>query len=557
MRKSIHSIIAILAVVLLIGGCAEEKKDFEQAAFDLESVDALGKYIVVLKPGADARGLAVASGVTPSHVFSTVLNGFAVELPAAAVEALSRNPNVDYIAVDREVQAYEQTIPTGISRMGVLANEIARLDGIDGDGERVNVNVAVLDTGIDLDHEDLNVVGGVNCNAKSRSYDDEHGHGSHVAGTIGALDNNIGVVGVAPGANLYAVRVLDRKGSGYTSDIICGIDWVAQRADTIKIANMSLGGPGADDGDCGNTNDDPEHQAICNAVSAGVTFIVAAGNEADDAANHTPAAYDEVITVSALADFNGLPGGGAVPTCRTDQDDSLADFSNFGPDVDVMAPGVCIYSTHLRGGYETMSGTSMATPHVAGAAALILAETPTLSAAQLRHEILTRSTSTPCASEDGTCDDDPDHVQEPFSLMGPLPEAVCGDGMCFGDEDCLSCSEDCGACPYCGDGLCNGDDTCGSCEIDCGACPTCGDGVCNGDETCDSCEDDCGACGAPGGMCAPCTYNSDCESGLCLYAGQTYCTVRCSVKKNDCPAGSTCTRVTGIPVCIADSGCPL
>jgi subtilisin len=554
MRKSIHSIITMLAAILLLGGCAEEKKEFEQAAFELQSVDALGKYIVVLKPGADARGLAVASGVTPSHVFSRVLNGFAVELPAPAVEALSKNPNVEYIAVDREVQAYDQTVPTGVQRMGVLANEIAAIDGID---ERVNVNVAVLDTGIDLDHEDLNVVGGVNCNAKSRTYDDEYGHGTHVAGTIGALDNGIGAVGVAPGANLYAVRVLDRKGSGYASDIICGIEWVAERADTIKIANMSLGGPGADDGNCGYTNKDPEHQAICNAVSAGVTFIVAAGNESDDAANHTPAAFDEVITVSALADFNGLPGGGAAPTCRTDEDDSLANFSNFGPDVDIMAPGVCIYSTHLRGGYETMSGTSMATPHVAGAAALILAENPSLSAAQLRHELLTRTDPAPCASSDGVCVDDPDSVQEPFSLMGALVEAVCGDGLCFGDEDCLTCDADCGACPYCGDGDCNGTEDCSSCETDCGLCPSCGDGACNGDETCETCEDDCGVCPAVGGMCSPCSTGAECESGLCLLGSQSYCTVSCNVKKNNCPDGSTCKRITGVQVCVADDGCPL
>ncbi len=118
------------------------------------------------------------------------------------------------------------------------------------------------------------------------------------------------------------------------------------------------------------------HAAICKAVAAGITFVVAAGNDSADAATFTPAAYDEVITVSALADFNGLPGGGAASTCRTDVDDTFASFSNYGSDVDIIAPGVCIYSTSKLGGYDTMSGTSMASPHVAGGAALYTATNP-------------------------------------------------------------------------------------------------------------------------------------------------------------------------------------
>jgi subtilisin family serine protease len=233
----------------------------------------------------------------------------------------------------------------------------------------VNVDVAVIDTGIDLSHPDLNVVGGVNCSS-GNSYSDGNGHGTHVAGTIAAKDNGIGVVGVAPGARLWAVRVLNNAGSGSDSDVICGIDWVTARASTIEVANMSLGGGGTEPAASGCSTGDPFHDAICRSVAAGVTYAVAAGNESDDAANHTPAAYDEVITVSALADFNGLPGGGAAATCRADVDDTFADFSNFGADVDLIAPGVCILSTWKGGGYNTISGTSMASPHVAGAAAL-------------------------------------------------------------------------------------------------------------------------------------------------------------------------------------------
>jgi subtilisin len=160
---------------------------------------------------------------------------------------------------------------------------------------------------------------------------------------------------------------------------------VTRNAATIEVANMSLGGLSlfGSLSTCGSTWD-PMHPAICRSVQAGVTYAVAAGNSAANANNYVPATYAEVITVSALADFNGQPGGGAPATCRADEDDTFANFSNYGADVDLIAPGVCILSTYLGGGYNTFSGTSMASPHVAGAAGLVKAANPGASPAQVR-----------------------------------------------------------------------------------------------------------------------------------------------------------------------------
>ncbi len=325
--------------------------------------------IVVLDAGTDsnasANAAARATGGNVGHIYRHALRGFSISVPSRTADRIANLPNVAYVEVDTEVQLAAQDVPTGIDRTGATTNTNIGIDG--SDDFRVDVDVAVIDTGIDREHPDLNVVDGVNC-AKwtgcSGDGDDDHYHGTHVGGTIGAIDNDVGVVGVAPGARLHAVKVLNRQGSGYTSWIIAGIDWVTSRAGTIEVANMSLGGAGYSQA---------EYDAIQGAVDAGVAFAVAAGNASAPASGYSPAAFDNVLTVSALADFNGSPGGGAAPTCRSDVDDTLADFSNFGSAVDIAAPGVCILSTYPleRGSYNTISGTSMASPHAAGGLALL------------------------------------------------------------------------------------------------------------------------------------------------------------------------------------------
>jgi len=408
MRRTLIASATAAAGVLALGATALPTG----ATATVDRPDSEAGYIVVLDDAAaartTARGHADRFGLDVGHVYSTALQGYSATMTpetAALVEAL---PGVDFVQRDRQVEATAQTTPTGIDRAQADVSPTAAIDGTD---QRVDVDVAVIDTGVDLDHPDLNVnrAGAKNCTLFGLgSADDQNGHGSHVAGTVGALDNTAGVVGVAPGARIWPVKVLNAAGSGLNSAVICGIDHVAANADQIEVANMSLGGSGEDDGRCGAASGDAMHAAICEATDAGVTFVVAAGNESTDAAESTPAAYDEVITVSALADFDGQPGGGASSTCRSDQDDTFADYSNFGPDVDLIAPGTCIESTWMNGGYNTVSGTSMASPHVAGGAALHLANHPGATPAQVRSAL--RSSG----SSDWDASDDPDDIKEPL-----------------------------------------------------------------------------------------------------------------------------------------------
>jgi subtilisin family serine protease/sugar lactone lactonase YvrE len=349
-----------------------------------------GQYIVVLKDSVDSP-LAVAKAQANNHdgqlgpVYSHAIKGYAATLSKQAVEDLRQNPKVAYISPNRRFHLDSQTIPTGIARSGATENATAAIDGND---TRVDADVAVIDTGVDQNHPDLDVYKRTNCVAphENPEYEepirpcldgvgtDGRGHGTHVAGTIGAFDNGEGVVGVAPGTRIWSVRVFNNTGGSNSAWVIAGVDWVKSHAAEIEVANMSLGG-----------GIDPAlEEAISATVSAGVVFAVAAGNDAADANKYSPAKNPDVITVSALADYDGKAGGEAVPLSLSDcqtadedgelnggSDDTLAWFSNWGSAVDVAAPGVCVLSTVPGGGYDYNTGTSMAAPHVAGAAALL------------------------------------------------------------------------------------------------------------------------------------------------------------------------------------------
>jgi subtilisin len=381
------------------------------------------RYIVVLRDGVpSARAVADEhardAGARVSHVYEHALKGYAAYIPAARLDRVKNDRRVDFVEQDYVQEAFAQTLPTGVNRIEGDKSTTANIDTQD---QRVDVDIAVLDTGIDT-HTDLNVAGGYNCTSSDRgNYGDGHGHGTHVAGTAAALDNTSGVVGAAPGARLWAMKVLNDSGSGFTSWIICGIDRVTKHnteagLEDIEVANMSLGGSGGDS-ECSSTSSDSYHKAICDSTTAGVTYVVAAGNGRKDLKNFRPATYDEVLTVTAAADFNGQPGGGAAATCRSDVDDTAANFSNFTtighPDEGhtIAAPGVCIRSTWEGGGYRTISGTSMASPHVAGAAALYKANNPTATPAQvmakLRDDAKVRSGNNPDVADYYGYTDDP------------------------------------------------------------------------------------------------------------------------------------------------------
>jgi subtilisin len=372
---------------------------------------AAGAYAVPASRAAgETESLERTVGFAARLRYTSALRGFAARLSTQEVKQIEDDPEVALVAPDTKLQALGtvprltgETLPSGVGRIGAAPAGTAH--------EASSTSVAVLDTGVQLNHADLNVEDGINCNGLGHPQD-FNGHGTMIAGVIAAKNNGGGIVGVAPGTKVYAVKVLNGNGNGFDSQVICGIDWVTAHAAAlnIRVANLSLGGPGPG----GPCEADPLHLAICTSTAAGVLYTVAAGNDARDFAAiplEVPAAYPEVMTVTAMSDSDGAAGGtGAPPACVPgEHDDFIATFSNFATtEADtahtIAAPGVCILSTSRLSGYGVETGSSFAAPHVAGVAALCLGEngaagpcaglTPAQIVQKLRRDAAEHATAT-------------------------------------------------------------------------------------------------------------------------------------------------------------------
>jgi subtilisin family serine protease len=319
------------------------------------------------------QALEAREGFQAEHVYSAALRGFSARLTARQIAMLEDDPDVASIESDGEMHVTAQTLPWGIDQID--ADTSSTFAG-NGGGAVTNVRVYIIDTGI-ATHQDLNKVAHVNFTGGQNN--DCHGHGTHVAGTSSARDNTVDVVGVAPGGLLTGVKVLSCSGSGSTSGVIKGVDWVTANAVKPAVANMSLGGGASTALD----------NAVRTSAASGVFYALAAGNSGANACNSSPA--------RAGAGTNN----GILTVAATDSADREASWSNYGSCVDIWAPGVSILSTRRGGGTTTMSGTSMASPHGAGGGALYLSTHTGDSPSSVEAALKSAATVTANRSKDG------------------------------------------------------------------------------------------------------------------------------------------------------------
>jgi subtilisin family serine protease len=405
----------VLVALALLGGLAAVGPPGPAVArVQPAEADDVRDYIVVLRDRHDvpevARRHAADYQARVARTYSRALAGYSARIPDRLVARLRADPRVAFVAPDLPVALQGtvalngDTAPAGVRRIEAVTGAGAR--------QASNANVAVFDTGIDLRHPDLDARAGKNCMAEGVPPDDDHGHGTHVAGTIAAANNGLGVVGVAPGTAVYAVKVLNSAGSGSVSHLLCGIDWLAANGGrlNIRIANLSLAvSPAYNDDNCGRSNSDPLHTAICNATAAGITFVAAAGNQGGDVASVAPDNYPEVLAAVGMVDTDGRPGGTGGVSCSGRQDDTAMSSSNYAVaqrelDHLLAAPADCVTSTAPGGGLSVKVGTSMASAHVTGSVALCIGDgapgpcagkPPREVIRQMRSDAAARSASAP------------------------------------------------------------------------------------------------------------------------------------------------------------------
>lgn len=381
-----------LAGAMIVGNISLDRPT--QVSAD-EDTGEKSRYIVVLKD--DVRSsqssnlrLAQNNGVTPKHVFTSVINGYSGEFSEAKARQIAASPNTKAVVKDQVVQLPEiegRAVSAAELELTEAPTGVRRVNAHQENSAGKGITVAVLDTGIDLTHPDLaaNLASEHKNCVDGKPMSDENGHGTHVAGIIAGVKNGFGVEGVAEESKVAAVKVLDKNGMGYWSDVICGIDWVISKSKTnnIRVINMSLGGPGTSDSNCGFTNNDLLNQATCRARDNNIVNVVAAGNSGKATQFYRPAGYREsVINVSALNDYDGLKS-----SSTSLYQDTFYWFSNYNADIG--APGGVISTYPItKGGYYYMEGTSMAAPHVAGAAAIYLSRFPQAKLEDVRKYLI-------------------------------------------------------------------------------------------------------------------------------------------------------------------------
>lgn len=391
-----------------------------QPVVALEMNNSLGPpqdVIVVLKPTGRTPVARITGTLEERHGlslgprYSHVFEGFAASVPSSEVAALRSDPAVAAVYSDGVARVSGQRPPTGVRRVQADSYNRVRAETVVVDGD-----IAILDTGVSK-HADLNRHRTINCSSdagcsRRGPARDVYGHGTSVAGVAAALDDNVGVVGTAPGARIWNIKVFDNYGSAEYSWIIAALDWVTARAARIEVANLSLSG----------NNSEAVKLAITGATDAGVVVVAAAGNASASASDQSPANAPDAITVSAFVDTDG-EAGGLGRRCRIEgdaiqRDDRFWRYSNYGPVVDIAAPGACIRSAAAGGGYVTYSGTSFAAPHVAGAA-LVWINRANLPATPDRATLVTKQLRGPWGKpQEGLCGFRGGKSPEPVLIMG-------------------------------------------------------------------------------------------------------------------------------------------